>query len=172
MLDLPTLFRQGDFPVPLLPEEIQEEWQELYSNAWTTLNRLSLFRDGTALVPPSEIETDMFSAAPLPCVAKWTVHNMVLEDMALKVVELVVFHIKPLKQRVRRLHAIFIQLNAANRLLLFPTCYGAPVPSREDLHPNLRIYFLLEYEPCLRYCKNIAIEERSDPLFDQTTLGV
>lgn len=29
-----------------------------------------------------------------------TVHNSFLEDMALKVVELVVFHIEPLKQRV------------------------------------------------------------------------
>jgi hypothetical protein len=28
------------------------------------------------------------------------VHNLVLEDMAPKVVELVVFHIEPLKQRV------------------------------------------------------------------------
>jgi hypothetical protein len=28
------------------------------------------------------------------------VHNLVLEDMVLKVVELVVFHIEPLKQRV------------------------------------------------------------------------
>lgn len=33
-------------------------------------------------------------------VANRTVHNLVLEDMALKVVELVVFHIEPLKQRV------------------------------------------------------------------------
>ena len=33
-------------------------------------------------------------------VANWTIHNLVLEDMALKVVELVVFHIEPLKQRV------------------------------------------------------------------------
>ncbi|KAL3516769.1 hypothetical protein ACH5RR_023671 [Cinchona calisaya] len=34
-------------------------WHTLYSKAWTTLNRLSPFRDGTALVPPSEIETEM-----------------------------------------------------------------------------------------------------------------
>ncbi|KAL3503933.1 hypothetical protein ACH5RR_033774 [Cinchona calisaya] len=33
-------------------------------------------------------------------VANRTVHNLVLEDMALKVVELVVFHIEPFKQRV------------------------------------------------------------------------
>lgn len=33
-------------------------------------------------------------------VANRTVHNLVLEDMVLKVVELVVFHIEPLKQRV------------------------------------------------------------------------
>ena len=33
-------------------------------------------------------------------VANRMVHNWVLEDMALKVVELVVFHIEPLKQRV------------------------------------------------------------------------
>lgn len=33
-------------------------------------------------------------------VANRTVHNLVLEDMAFKVVELVVFHIEPLKQRV------------------------------------------------------------------------
>lgn len=32
--------------------------------------------------------------------ANQTVHYLVLEDMALKVVELVVFHIEPLKQRV------------------------------------------------------------------------
>jgi len=32
-------------------------------------------------------------------VANRTVHNLVLEDMALKVYELVVFHIEPLKQR-------------------------------------------------------------------------
>jgi hypothetical protein len=33
-------------------------------------------------------------------VANQTVHNLVLEDMAPKVVELVVFHIEPLKQHV------------------------------------------------------------------------
>ncbi|GAY69592.1 hypothetical protein CUMW_290100 [Citrus unshiu] len=33
-------------------------------------------------------------------VANRTVHNLVLEDMALKVIKLVVFHIEPLKQRV------------------------------------------------------------------------
>ncbi|KAL8256645.1 hypothetical protein R6Q59_031712 [Mikania micrantha] len=33
-------------------------------------------------------------------VANRTIHDLVLEDMALKVVELVAFHIEPLKQRI------------------------------------------------------------------------
>ncbi|KAI3668703.1 hypothetical protein L1987_88287 [Smallanthus sonchifolius] len=48
---------------------------------------------------PAEVST-RYGISDVVGVANRTVHDLVLEDMALKVVELVVFHIEPLKQRV------------------------------------------------------------------------